>query len=72
MKTSRQIQNYILKNGEKRTNADMAERLNVPRMTFAGVLAAMKRRGDIGYNFLRTDIGEEKFAKRQNKKLKVK
>lgn len=50
----------------------MAERLNVPRMTFAGVLAAMKRRGDIGYNFLRTDIGEEKFAKRQNKKLKVK
>jgi DNA-binding transcriptional regulator YhcF (GntR family) len=56
MKSSKEIRNYILKNGQKRTNAEMAEKLGVARMTFAGVLAAMKRKGEISNNFLKSDV----------------
>jgi hypothetical protein len=34
----------------------MAERLGVPRMTFAGVLANMKRYGEIDNNTLLSDL----------------
>ena len=56
MKTSKQIKAYILQCGHKRTNAYMAERLGVPRMTFAGVLANMKRNGEISDNYLKSDV----------------
>ena len=55
MKNSKQIQVFILKRGDKLTNAQMAEKLDVPRTTFAGVLGAMKRRGEISNNFLKSD-----------------
>ena len=55
MKSSKQIQSFILKRGNKLTNAQMAEKLEVPRTTFAGVLGAMKRRGEISNNFLKSD-----------------
>jgi hypothetical protein len=55
MKSSKQIQSFILKRGDKLTNAQMAEKLDVPRTTFAGVLGAMKRRGEISNNFLKSD-----------------
>lgn len=54
-KTSKQIQAFILKRGNKLTNAEMATKLEVPRMTFAGVLAAMKRNGSIPSGFLKSD-----------------
>jgi predicted ArsR family transcriptional regulator len=56
MKTTRQIKAYIKQCGHKRTNAEMAERLGVPRMTFAGVLANMKRYGEIDNNTLLSDL----------------
>ena len=56
MKTSKQIKAYILKNGSKKTNAEMAAKLEVPRMSFAGVLAGMKRKGEISNNFLKSDV----------------
>ena len=56
MKTSQQIKAYILKNGSKKTNAEMAAKLEVPRMSFAGVLASMKRKGEITNNFLKSDV----------------
>jgi|688.fasta_scaffold142743_6 hypothetical protein len=65
MKTSKQIKAYILQCGHKRTNAYMAERLGVPRMTFAGVLANMKRNGEISNNFLKSDV--EKTSKSTSK-----
>ena len=69
MKTSKQIRAYILKCGHKRTNTYMAERLGVPRMTFAGVLAAMKRNGEISNNFLRSDV--EKTTRKSTRKTSV-
>jgi hypothetical protein len=65
MKTSKQIKAYILQCGHKRTNAYMAERLGVPRMTFAGVLANMKRNGEISNDFLKSDV--EKTSKSTSK-----
>jgi len=35
---------------------DIAEKLGVERMTFAGVLAGMKRNKEVSNNFLKTDI----------------
>lgn len=55
-KTSAQIQSYILKMGAKLTNAQMVVKLGVPTMTFAGVLAGMKRNKTIKNNFLKTDL----------------
>lgn len=55
MKTDKQIRAYILQCGHKRTNAEMAAKLNVPRPNFAGFLAAMKRNGVIDNNFLKSD-----------------
>lgn len=69
MKTSKQIRAYILQCGHKRTNEEMANRLNVPRMTFAGVLANLKRQNVIGDNFLKSDIMKrEGSTKRKTKK----
>ena len=65
MKTSKQIKSYKLQCGHKRTNAYMAERLGVPRMTFAGVLANMKRNGEISNDFLKSDV--EKTSKSTSK-----
>ena len=65
MKSSKQIKAYILQCGHKRTNAYMAERLGVPRMTFAGVLANMKRNGEISNDFLKSDV--EKTSKSTSK-----
>lgn len=56
MKTTRQIKAYIKQCGHKRSNAEMAERLGVPRMTFAGVLANMKRYGELDGITLLTDV----------------
>jgi|APCry1669191860_1035381.scaffolds.fasta_scaffold19809_2 hypothetical protein len=56
MKTTKQIKSYILKYGNKKTNAEMAEKLGVERMTFAGVLAGMKRNKEVSNNFLKTDV----------------
>jgi len=66
MKTTKQIRAYILQCGHKRTNAEMAQKLGVPRTTFAGVLAAMKRSGDISSNYLRSDV--EKTSRKNNKR----
>lgn len=58
-KTSAQIKAFILKRGAKLTNAEMAQKLEVPTMRFAGVLAGMKRNKEIKNNFLRTDLQKE-------------
>jgi hypothetical protein len=68
-KTSNQIKAYILRMGSKRTNAQMATTLGVPRMTFAGVLAGMKRNKQVKNNFLKTDI-QNSILKRVNSKTK--
>lgn len=68
MKTSKQIRAYILQCGHKRTNAYMAERLGVPRMTFAGVLAAMKRNGELPNDYLRSDV-ETSTRTRRNRSV---
>jgi len=68
MKTSKQIRAYILQCGHKRTNAYMAERLGVPRMTFAGVLAAMKRNGELPNDYLRSDV-EASTRTRRNRSV---
>ena len=59
-KTSAQIKAYILKKGAKLTNPQMVAMLEVPTMTFAGVLAGMKRNKEIGNNFLKTDLQKSK------------
>lgn len=68
MKSSKQIKAYILQCGHKRTNAYMAERLGVPRMTFAGVLAAMKRNGELPNDYLRSDV-ETSTRTRRNRSV---
>ena len=67
MKSSKQIKSFILKNGSELTNEQMVAKLKVPTMTFAGVLAAMKRKGEIADNFLKTDL-----TKMEKKTLTVK
>jgi hypothetical protein len=56
MKSSKQIKSFILKNGNTLTNEQMVNKLKVPTMTFAGVLAAMKRKNEIPNDFLKTDL----------------
>ena len=68
MKSSKQIKAYIFQCGHKRTNAYMAERLGVPRMTFAGVLAAMKRNGELPNDYLRSDV-ETSTRTRRNRSV---
>jgi hypothetical protein len=63
MKTTNQIKAYILQCGHKRTNAYMAEKLGVTRTRFAGILAAMKRNGEIPENYLKTDVEGRKRVK---------
>lgn len=58
MKSSKQIKSFILKKGNKLTNAEMATKLGVPTMTFAGVLAAMKRKGEVSNDFLKSDVSK--------------
>lgn len=67
MKTSKQIKSFILKNGNTLTNEEMVNKLKVPTMTFAGVLAAMKRKNEIPNGFLKTDS-----IKSEKKSLTVK
>jgi hypothetical protein len=69
MKTTKSIRAYILQCGHKRTNAEMATRLNVPRMSFAGVLAALKRNDVIGNNFLATDLASKRTKRTNTKKV---
>lgn len=69
MKSSKQIKSLILKRGNKLTNAEMVVKLGVPTMTFAGVLAAMKRKGEMTNDFLKTDL--DKSNKRKNAKSDV-
>lgn len=54
-KTTEQIKAFIYKKGYKLTNAEMVEKLGVPTMTFAGILAGMKRKGEMPNLFLKTD-----------------
>lgn len=68
-KTSNKVKSFILSKGNKMTNAEMATKLGLPRMSFAGVLAAMKRNGEIKNNFLKSDI-IKKTAKKTAKKKK--
>ncbi len=56
MKSSKEIKSFILKKGNKLTNAEMVTKLGVPTMTFAGVLAAMKRKGEVSNDFLKSDV----------------
>jgi len=56
MKNSKQIKSFILKKGNKLTNAEMVNKLGVPTMTFAGVLAHMKRKGEVSNDFLKSDV----------------
>ena len=56
MKNSKEIKSFILKKGNKLTNAEMVTKLGVPTMTFAGVLAAMKRKGEVSNDFLKSDV----------------
>lgn len=69
MKTSKQIKSFILKKGNKLTNAEMSQKLEVPRMTFAGVLAAMKRNGELKNDFLKTDTKKTVTKPVSNKKV---
>ncbi len=71
MKTTNQIKAFILKRGNKLTNAEMAAKLDVPRMSFAGVLAGMKRNKEIGNNFLKSDVKvvTKTVAKKTGKKV---
>ncbi len=72
MKSSKQIKAFILKKGNKLTNAEMATKLEVPRMSFAGVLAAMKRNKEIKNDFLKTDVQKivaKKVAKKASRKV---
>lgn len=74
MKTTKQIRAYVLQCGHKRTNAEMAERLGVPRASFASVIGAMKRSGLIKNNFLKTDVDrleKSKAASKMRKKTKT-
>lgn len=66
-KTSNKIKAFILKRGSKLTNAEMAQKLGVPTMSFAGVLAAMKRNGEIGNNVLKSDIKTPRASHLQSK-----
>jgi hypothetical protein len=54
-KTTEQIKAFIYKKGYKLTNSEMVEKLGVPTMTFAGILAGMKRKGEMPNFFLKTD-----------------
>jgi len=56
MKSSKEIKSFILKKGNKLTNSEMVTKLGVPTMTFAGVLAAMKRKGEVSNDFLKSDV----------------
>ena len=69
-KTPAQIKAYILRMGAKRTNAQMVATLKVPTMTFAGVLAGMKRKKEITNNFLKTDILKNTKTTKASKKSK--
>jgi len=66
MKSSKQIKSLILKRGNKLTNAEMVVKLGVTTMTFAGVLAAMKRKGEISNDFLKTDLVKSNKTKNTN------
>jgi putative NIF3 family GTP cyclohydrolase 1 type 2 len=66
MKSSKQIKSLILKRGNKLTNAEMVVKLGVPTMTFAGVLAAMKRKGELTNDFLKTDLVKSSKTKNTN------
>lgn len=61
-KTTEEIKTFIYKKGYKLTNPEMVQKLGVPTMTFAGVLAGMKRNGEMPNKFLKTD--REKFEKK--------
>ena len=50
------IKLFILTKGDKLTNTQMVEKLGVPTMTFAGILAGMKRNKEITNKFLKTDL----------------
>ena len=64
---TKKIKSFILKKGNKLTNAEMAQKLGVPTMTFAGVLAAMKRKGEISNDFLKSD-NKKSSPKKSTKK----
>lgn len=47
---------FILRKGNKLTNTEMVDKLGVPTMTFAGILAGMKRKKEISNRFLKSDV----------------
>jgi hypothetical protein len=61
-KTTEEIKAFIYKKGYELTNPEMVEKLGVSTMTFAGILAGMKRKGEMPNQFLKTD--REKFEKK--------
>lgn len=63
VKTTEQIKTFIYKKGYSLTNAEMVTKLGVPTMTFAGVLAGMKRKGEMSNLFLKTDREKVKTVK---------
>ncbi len=72
MKSSKEIKSFILKKGNKLTNAEMVTKLGVPTMTFAGVLAAMKRKGEVSNDFLKSDIMKANKPSKASAKTSVK
>lgn len=50
------IRKFILSNGGKLTNKEMAKKLNIELMPLAGIIAAMKRGGTLKNNFLKSEI----------------
>jgi hypothetical protein len=69
MKTTKQIRAYIRQCGHKRTNAEMAEKLGISRASFASVLGAMKKSGEIDNKTLKTDV--ERLERSRAAKRKV-
>ena len=72
MKSSKEIKSFILKKGNKLTNTEMATKLGVPTMTFAGVLAAMKRKGEVSNDFLKSDVTKVNKTTKSNVKPNTK
>jgi hypothetical protein len=72
MKNSKEIKSFILKKGNKLTNPEMVNKLGVPTMTFAGVLAAMKRKGEVSNDFLKSDIMKANKPSKASAKTSVK
>lgn len=71
MTSTKKIKSFIFKKGNKLTNAEMASKLGVPTMRFAGVLAAMKRKDELSNDFLKSDITKKSKSIKTSKTTSI-